>query len=69
MAQITLTVTGMHCPKCDARVEKAAGAIAGVAAVKANHETDTVELDYDGAAATLEQVKAAITEQDFVVED
>ena len=68
MVETTITVTGMHCPKCDARVEKAAGAIAGVERVKANHETDTVELAYDGAAETLAAVKDAITALDFTVE-
>ncbi len=68
MAQTTLTVTGMHCPKCDARVEKAVGTIPSVTSVKANHETDTVELEYDGDAQTLDQVKAAIAAQDFTVE-
>ena len=35
MESIILKVEGMHCPKCDARVEKAVGAIEGVASVKA----------------------------------
>lgn len=68
MVQETIKVTGMHCPKCDARVEKAVGAVAGVEAVKADHETDTVELSYDGTAETLAAVKAAISAEDFAVE-
>lgn len=62
-------MTGMHCPKCDARVEKAVGAIAGVESVRADHEADKVELVYDGAPETLEAVKAAISGEDFTVED
>lgn len=42
MVEATLKVTGMHCPKCDARVEKAVFAVAGVASVKADHEADLV---------------------------
>ncbi len=70
MESIILKVEGMHCPKCDARVEKAVGAIEGVASVKANHESDTVTLEYDGAPATLDAVKRAIADLDsFTVLD
>ena len=69
MVEATLKVTGMHCPKRDARVEKAVFAVAGVASVKADHEADLVTLTYDGQPSTLDAVRAAITEQDFAVED
>lgn len=68
MEKKTLTVRGMHCPKCDARVEKAVGALAGVEAVHADHEADAVEVTYDGAPQTLAAVRAAIEEQGFTVE-
>ncbi len=68
MKEITLKVTGMHCPKCDARIEKAVGAIAGVSSVKADHEADAVTITYDGAPETLETAKAAITAEDFTVQ-
>ena len=45
------------------------GAIAGVESVRADHEADKVELVYDGAPETLEAVKAAISGEDFTVED
>ncbi len=68
MEQETLKVTGMHCPKCDARVEKALGEIGGIDSVKADHDADTVEISYDGTPATLAAAKEAITALDFVVE-
>lgn len=68
MVTETLKVTGMHCPKCVARVEKACGALDGIESVKADFEADTVELTYDGTAQALAAAKAAITELDFVVE-
>lgn len=68
MAREILKVTGMHCPKCDARVEKAVGALAGVESVRASHERDEVELDYDGAPETLAAVRAAIEKEEFSVE-
>lgn len=70
METVVLKVTGMHCPKCDARVEKAAGAVEGVASVKANHEADSVTVEYDGNAATLDAAKAAIRVlEDFTLVD
>lgn len=69
MAEATIKVTGMHCPKCDARVEKAVSAIAGVESVRADHEVDKVELVYDGLSKTLVAVKAAIAKEEFVVEE
>lgn len=68
MVKETLKVTGMHCPKCTARVEKAVGAIEGVTDVAADYEADAVELIYDGNADTLEAAKQAIIAEDFVVE-
>ena len=68
MVEATLKVTGMHCPKCDARVEKAVFAVAGVASGKPI-TADLVTLTYDGQPSTLDAVRAAITEQDFAVED
>ena len=67
MVETTITVTGMHCPKCDARVEKAVGALADVESVKADHEADTCTVTYDGTPETLAAVKAAIVEQEFEV--
>lgn len=67
MEEITLNVTGMHCPKCTARVEKSVGALSGVASVKADHEADEVVFSYDGAPETLNAAKAAITAEEFTV--
>ena len=60
MIKETLKVTGMHCPKCTARVEKTVEAIDGVESVAADFEADKVELAYDGQPSTLAAVKAAI---------
>lgn len=68
MVTQTLKVTGMHCPKCTGRVEKAVGALAGVEGVSADFEADTCALIYDGCADTLAAAKAAIAEEGFTVE-
>ncbi len=69
MVTETLKVTGMHCPKCTERVERAVGALAGVESVKADFEADTCVVVYDGEVSTLAAIKEAIDEEDFVVEE
>ncbi len=68
MVTETLKVTGMHCPKCVARVEKVVGALAGVQSVEADYEADTCTITYDGTAETLAAAKDAITGEEFAVE-
>lgn len=68
MVKQTLQVTGMHCPKCTARVEKAVGAIAGVSDVFADFERDIVDVAYDGKTETLKKIKLTIITEEFVVE-
>lgn len=69
MVEETLHVTGMHCPKCTARVERAVGAIGGVERVSADFEKDEVAVAYDGAAETMVAIKAAIAGEEFDVVD
>lgn len=68
MIEKTLTVTGMHCPNCTARVEKAAGTLNGVEEVHADFENDTCVVRYDGTPETLAAIKAAIEGEGFTVE-
>lgn len=67
MVKETLKVTGMHCPKCTARVERVVGALGGVESVEADFEADKVELSYDGSPETLGAIKDAIIAEEFVV--
>ena len=62
--QETVRIEGMMCPHCEARIEKAVGALDGVIAVKADHTkgaaviTATVLPDSD-------KIKKAVEEQDY----
>ena len=62
----TLTVEGMMCMHCEARVKKALEAVDGVAAAVADHNagTATVELTKD---VPNEVLKSAVEAQDYVV--
>ncbi|WP_418865543.1 heavy metal translocating P-type ATPase [Senegalimassilia anaerobia] len=56
----TFDVTGMTCAACSARVEKAASNVPGVATVAVNLLKNSMEVDFDGEAATLAAVSVAV---------
>ena len=56
----TFDITGMTCAACSARVQKAAGEVAGVTDANVNLLKNTMELTYEGDAATIDAVCAAI---------
>jgi len=49
---MTIKTTGLRCGSCDKRVELELEDIEGVTAVKSDHETGLVEVDYDDACDT-----------------
>ena len=70
MESLVLNIEGMHCPKCEARVEKAAAAVPGVSFAQADHKDDALLIKYDGEQSTLDSVKDAICAlEDFALID
>ena len=63
-----LNVKGMMCGHCEATVEKKVKAIAGVSAVKADHTSGKVTVEFT-SPATLTEVKEAIKAADYEVID
>ncbi len=55
-----LTVTGMTCASCSARVEKVVGRLAGVKAASVNLATEKLHLEYDEGVLSLDAVAAAV---------
>ena len=62
----TLTVEGMACPKCSARVEAAVKAIKGVKSVSVDLGAKSVTVSAT-EAVTPEAISAAITEAGYTV--
>ena len=56
----TFDVTGMTCAACSARVEKAAGGVAGVDRAAVNLLKNSMEVEYDGDSATIARIVAAV---------
>jgi len=55
-----ITVTGMTCASCSARVEKVVGRLAGVRTVSVNLATEKLHLEYDEALLGREGVRKAV---------
>ena len=62
----TITITGMMCPHCSGRVQKALAAIEGVSAAEASHETGAAIVTLAGEVSD-EALAAAVTEAGYEV--
>lgn len=59
-AELTLPVTGMTCGGCENAVKRALGALPGVSAVAASHQSNEVSVTYDSAQVSPDQIAAKI---------
>jgi copper chaperone len=67
MTEKTLNVKGMSCGHCKAAVEGELNKLAGVESSNADVEKGIVEVSYDEAAVTTEDLKGAIEEAGYTV--
>jgi copper chaperone len=67
MSDKTLSVEGMSCAHCKAAVEGELSKLSGVDAASADVEKGTVEVTYDEAKVTTEDLKGAIEEAGYTV--
>ena len=67
MNDITLNIKGMKCGGCQKRVEDALSALPGVSSVKVDLKRGEVQVAYDGASTTPDQIKKKITETGYQV--
>lgn len=67
MMTITLHVQGMTCGHCKAAVTTALQQLEGVRRVDVHLEQGTVDVEYDEATVTVEQLKTAIEDQGYDV--
>ena len=67
MEKITLKVGGMSCEHCAKAVTNAVAGVTGTADVAVDLEAGQVSFKYDPETASLETIKAAITEEEYTV--
>ena len=58
--KLTLSVPNISCGHCVGRIEKALGAMEGVASVSADAGTKKVDIEIDGNLATAATVRATL---------
>jgi copper chaperone CopZ len=68
VAAATLTIGGMHCPACSARVIKALKAIPGVKEAEVSLEDRQAKITYVPGTITSELLEQAITEAGYTFE-
>ncbi len=56
----TLKITGMTCAACSARVERVVGRLSGINNINVNLATEKMQVDFDEATLTLDDIKASI---------
>jgi len=67
MEQITLNVQGMSCGHCVNSIESSVGNLNGVKSVKVHLDNNTVDVEFDSGAVSLEDIKNEIEEQGYDV--
>lgn len=65
----TLNVYGMSCSHCVNAIKKAAGELGGVSGVEVDLEGKKATVEYDPEKVTLSEIKAAIEDQGYDVEE
>lgn len=55
-------IHGLNCPNYALKLERAIGALRGVCSAQIEFETETVTLEYDPAAVSLDQIVSRITD-------
>lgn len=68
-ADVTLKVEGMSCAHCKKAVETAVGALPGVSKTEAIVDQGKVNVSYDASKVRLEDIKKAIEDAGYEVQE
>jgi Cu+-exporting ATPase len=63
--ELHLTVTGMTCPRCEARVEKALLAHSAVTQAKADHQRNACAVTFNPETVTPDELARLVTETGY----
>ena len=68
MATTVLSVPTISCSHCENTISEALTPLAGVSSVRVDIPTKKVTVEYDPSAASVEQFKDVLAEEDYPVE-
>ncbi len=66
---VSLNVTGMKCGGCESNVKAKLGGMDGIQSMNVSHKVDTVEVEFDTDKTSVEEIKKAIIDAGYVVEE
>lgn len=66
---IEISVYGMSCEGCERTIQTAVGKLPGIQEVKASHLDSTVVVKFDKTQSSFDEMKNAITDKGYVVND
>lgn len=64
--KLTMRVSGMHCDRCCADIERSLSKIEGINSVKTNLEKNEVRIGYDDGKVKLEKIRKTIRKIGFM---
>jgi len=67
MTEVTLSIGGMGCDACRARIEKALNKLNGIKSVSVNLASEKAAVAYDQDVLQLSSIKEAITDEGYEV--
>lgn len=59
--KIKISITGMHCAACSARIERVVGNMEGVGSCSVNLATEQAQIDFDSSLTGLRKIQEAIS--------
>ena len=67
MEKIVLCVEGMKCGGCESSVKNLLESLDGVALSTADHAANQVDIDFDAALVSLDELKQAVSDAGYTV--
>jgi copper chaperone CopZ len=67
MEKIVLRVEGMKCGGCESSVKNLLEALEGVVLAAADHAANQVDIDFDAALVSLDELKQAVSDAGYAV--
>jgi copper chaperone len=67
LEKVVLTVEGMSCDHCKNAIQKAVRSLPGVMAAEVDLIAKCLQVDFDPAKTSLEDIKAAVDDAGYVV--
>jgi sulfite exporter TauE/SafE/copper chaperone CopZ len=65
MKKLVVPITGLHCKACEILTEDGLREIKEISQVKVNHKTGLAEIEYNGEAPKIEDIKKALEETGY----